>query len=153
MQTVAALLIFALPAFAAVGCRAAEAGVASGAASQPAAGLTSAITISTDNGCTAEITISNPTDRALATGHYISYALVRTDTTPPTTVAASPANAMTPHFRVLMQSGESRTSKMTLSEKSLPAGHYELTITYPTSMFADPLQKEFDVSGAATTPN
>lgn len=147
MHSAAPIILIALMFLAAAtSCRAAD----TSPASQPA-GLDSTITISNDNACIAEITLSNHTDHALSIGHYLSYELLRTDVTPPAKIASSPANAMSPMFRLLMQPGDSRKSQMTLSEKSLPPGHYQFTITYPNTIFPQPLRKEFDIPLSAST--
>ncbi|HUO08703.1 MAG TPA: hypothetical protein VM008_10415 [Phycisphaerae bacterium] len=150
MHLPTALLLLILLA---LGCRAAEpTPPTTSPASQPT-GLTATITITHDYNCIAEITIANNTDHPLSLGHYDSYALIRTDTTPPATISASPANAMHPMYRLLMQPGDSRTSKMTLSDKPLPPGHYQFTLTYPKSMFPTPLQRDFDIPAPTTERN
>ena len=119
---------------------------------QQTVGLDATITIHTADNCTAQITLTNNTDKPLPIGHFDSYSVVGSDTDPPTTISESPQNAMHPMVRQLLQPGDSKTANMTLSDKPLPPGHYKFTIAYPVSVHPNPLASEFDIPSATTRP-
>ena len=119
---------------------------------QQAVGLDATITIHTADNCTAQITLTNNTQKPLPIGHYDSYSLIRTDTAPPTVISESPQNAMHPMFRRLVQPGDSQSANMTLSDKPRPPRHYKFSIAYPVSIHPNPLVSEFDIPAPTKKP-
>ena len=146
-----AALILCIPLLLTAACYADDPAPPPPPATQQTVGLDATITIHAADTCTAQITLTNNTQKPLPIGHYDSYSLIRTDTDPPTVISESPQNAMHPMYRALIQPGDSKTANMTLSDKPLPPGHYKFTIAYPVSIHPNPLVSEFDIPAPPTS--
>lgn len=151
MHTAAIPLLALMLSLAVASCRAAD---ATPPASAPGTLQASAKVVQNGDGCSLEITLSNPTDHALAMGRYTGFVLTRTDVTPASVVAKSPEHAMAPHFRIVIAPGKSRTSTVPLKDNggALRPGTYHVQVTFPRDVLPQPVEADFSIAPPATAP-